>query len=238
MPTKQITAAKKHQKTSSDCLVGVAHAAGEDCADDHLDVLDEGVMMEVVEIDADLVGEDDFVVVALGVRLLGEEIFLITVLQGCRPGDAGTESQDFSVLTFELVGIARYVRARTDKAHVADEDIPEFRQLVEFVMAELCAEGRDAAFASDGDRTSAVAYGHGAELVHGEELPVAPDTFLLEDDRAARHLDADEDSHHQQYRPKKQQTDESHQPVEDEFEGHTQMVKLLSLLRPCICPLY
>ena len=39
----------------SDLLVGVLHSAPEDGSEDHLDVLDEGVVVEVVEIDADLV---------------------------------------------------------------------------------------------------------------------------------------------------------------------------------------
>lgn len=60
-------------------------------------------------------------------------------------------------------------------------------------------------------------YSHGAELVHCKELAVATDTFLLENHRAARHLDTDEDGNDEQYRPQAQKADESHQPIEDVF---------------------
>ena len=65
-------------------------AAAEDGGEDHLDVFGEGIVVEVVEIEADLVWEDYLVIVFLRIRLFGEKVFFIAVFQGGRPRDAGT----------------------------------------------------------------------------------------------------------------------------------------------------
>jgi len=41
-----------HCALSNDSLVGIVHFAAEDGAEDHLDVLDEAVMVEVVAVNA------------------------------------------------------------------------------------------------------------------------------------------------------------------------------------------
>lgn len=84
-------------------------------------------MVEVVEIEADFVGEDYLVIVFLRIRLLGEKVFFIAVFQGGRPRDAGTQLEDLTVLPFQLVGIARHVGTRSDETHVTDQYVPEFR---------------------------------------------------------------------------------------------------------------
>lgn len=50
---------------SSDSFSGIVHFAAEDGAEDHLDVEEETVMMEVVAVDADFVGLYYFVIVLL-----------------------------------------------------------------------------------------------------------------------------------------------------------------------------
>lgn len=52
----------------SDGLAGVVDAAAEDRGEDHLDVFYERIVMEVIEINADFIGEDYLMVVALGIE--------------------------------------------------------------------------------------------------------------------------------------------------------------------------
>ena len=65
-----------------------------------------------------------------------------------------------------------------------------------------------------------MAYGHAAELVHGEQTSVASHTLLLENHRASGHLYFDKDGHNEQYRPQRQQAEKRHEPVKDVFKCH------------------
>ena len=52
-PTRRYFAARH-----SDFLIGISHSAAEDCGEDHLDVFWEGIVVKIVEVEADFVGED------------------------------------------------------------------------------------------------------------------------------------------------------------------------------------
>ena len=198
-------------------LVGVMEAAAEDSGEDHLNVLEEGIVVEIVEVDADLVGEDYLVVVFLGVGLLCKQLLLVAVFEGGGTGDAGTQFQDVAVLPFQLVGVAGYVGTRADEAHVADQDVPEFRELVEFVFAEFSTQRSDTALPCYRYRAASVANCHGTELVHCKEFAVTTDTFLFENHGTTGHLDTYEYGYDEQYSPQTQKADESHQPIENIF---------------------
>ena len=49
---------QESSKTALDFLIGISHSAPKNGGEDHLDVFDEGVVVEVVEVEADFVGED------------------------------------------------------------------------------------------------------------------------------------------------------------------------------------
>ena len=115
-------------------FAGVADAAAEDGGEDHTDVFGEGVVTEVVEVDADFVGEDYLVVVSLRIGLFGEQVFLVAVFQGGRARDTGTKPQHVAVLPLQLVGIAGHVGTWTDKAHITDQYVPELRKFIELVV--------------------------------------------------------------------------------------------------------
>ena len=49
---------QESSKTALDFLIGISHSAPKNGGEDHLDVFWEGVVVEVVEVEADFVGED------------------------------------------------------------------------------------------------------------------------------------------------------------------------------------
>lgn len=100
----------------SNHFVGVADAVPEDGGEDHPDVFWEGIVMEVVEVDADFIGEDHLVIVFLRVGLLSEEVLLIAVFQGSETEHIGTWTYD---------------------AHIADQHVPEFRKFDYFSSSHI-----------------------------------------------------------------------------------------------------
>ena len=149
-------------------------------------------MAVVVAVEAHFVGVDGVVAVpdgdllggagvAVGLGLLhvgGDHLLLVAVLEGGGTGDAGAQLEQVAVLPYQLVGVAGHVGTRSHEAHIADEHVPQFGQLVQLVAAQLGTEGRDAALASHRDRRAAVVHRHRAELVHLEEAGVPTHPLL------------------------------------------------------------
>ena len=63
------------------------------------------------------------VVVPFRVVLLGKQLFFVTVFDAGWTSDARAKLEDSSVVSHELVGIARYIRTRPHEAHLPDEYI-------------------------------------------------------------------------------------------------------------------
>ena len=185
-------------------------------------------MLVVVFVKADFVGIYHIVVIlhSYGLRVSGvarglalgnvvrDHLVLQAILQRGGAGDAGTELEHDPVGALQLVSVAGYVRARAHEGHLADEHVPQFRQLVQFVVTELRAERSDAAVARHRDGTAAVRHHHRAELVAGEELAILAHALLAEERRAAGHLYLDEDGYDDQHRPENQQAEERCEDVE------------------------
>ena len=58
-------------------------------------------MLQIIEVDSDLVGPDDGVVVGLRVGLLGEELLFVAVFDAGRSGDARAELQQAAVVALQ-----------------------------------------------------------------------------------------------------------------------------------------
>ena len=86
-----------------DFLSGISHAPAEDGGEDHLEVLEEGVVTEVVEVEADFVGKDYFVVVFLWVGLFCEQFFFVAVFEGSGAGNARTKLQYIAVIDSDIL---------------------------------------------------------------------------------------------------------------------------------------
>lgn len=62
-------------------------------------------MVQIIEVDAEFVGEDHLVIVLDGVLDPGKLLLLIAVLQGGRACEAGAEFQDPSVIALQFIGL-------------------------------------------------------------------------------------------------------------------------------------
>ena len=140
-------------------------------------------MVQVIQVDFHLVRPDDIVIISLRVRLLGKQFFLVTVLDTCRAGNARTELQNAAVFTFQLVSIARHIRAWTNKTHLADKHIDQLSETINLAMAQPMAHARDARVVGCGDRIAFRLMMHGSELTDSEWLAVLSNAFLHKEHR-------------------------------------------------------
>jgi len=145
--------------------------------------------------------------------------------------DAGDDVEALAVLERVLLHLLRHGRARTDEAHVADEDVPQLRQLVDAGAADEPADRRDARVVLHLEDDAVLrlvlreqlglarlgVLVHAAELVELEMAAVAPDADLAEDDGAgARQPDGRRDAEKdgRQENESEAAADDVHQPLD------------------------
>ena len=114
---------------------GLFRDYGLECHEDDSDVLEEGMVGDVFEVDAELVLHDSVAVELLGVGGLLQQLVLVAVADGGHIGDAGTDVQDVQLLRGVEVYVFADFRSGADEAHVSFKDVDELRQLVQFVLA-------------------------------------------------------------------------------------------------------
>ena len=105
--------------------------------------------------------------------------------------------------------VAHEERARADDAHVAEEDVPHLRKLVEGGGAQELAEGSQAHGVGQERAVRSARVGHGTELHHAEGTPAQART-LLDEEHGGAEAEPDEQ------RDGKHQGQEEHQPPEGE----------------------
>lgn len=167
----------------------------------------------------------------------GDALFVGGVAAAAGLPHAGDAGQDHAVLA-EVVAVALDFfgdnRARADEAHVAADDVPELRQLVEAGLPEEGAELGDARvvlelevllplFAGLGVLLEVFLEGflcvrdHGLELVAREEHAIPADALMREDDMALV-ADGDHDGQHDEYRRNEDAADGRADEVEDALD--------------------
>jgi len=138
-------------------------------------------------------------------------------------GEPGPDDEPLPVggkLAGELLEEARADRARPDEAHVAADDVPELRQLVELSRAKPAAEARgllasalDQLGAEVGAKAFLGAPAQGAELEHLEDVSApAHARPAVEEGRAAREQEPQADQ--QQKRQRDDEEERREQDVE------------------------
>ena len=121
----------------------------------------------------------------------------------------------------ELVDEERALRARADQRHLALEDVPKLRQLVEGRSTQEPAElghPRVALLRPHRARLRLRVGAHGAELQHGEDAPVESHTILPEEDRRAvaqSDLRGDRDEHWEQRDQHRARADQVERPLHE-----------------------
>ena len=185
--------------------------------ENQLDISPKTPMVEIVEIDFDLVGPKDGVVVGFGVGLLGEKFLLVAIFDACGACDARAELQDPAVVALQLVGIAGHVGTRADETHLPDEDVDQFGEAVHLAVAQPMSHARDARVVGRRDGVALSLMVHGPKLADAERLAIPADAPLHEKDRPFR-VDLDEDGNDKQRQKKHKKTYECHDAVEAPLE--------------------
>ena len=142
-------------------------------------VVDKRVVVQIIEVDADFVGEDHRIIVLDRILDLGKQFLLIAVLQGSGAGDTGAEFQDPSVIALQFIGVAWHIRSGTDDAHFADHHIPQLGQFIQFRPAQSRAQWSDTRLAGHRHRRTRMRDRHRPELIHGKQLAIPPHSLLL-----------------------------------------------------------
>ena len=191
------------------------HALGRALGDEDLDGLDhdDEVLEQAVVLDVHEVVDE--LVVGRGV-VLGEDLG--------EAGDAGLDVVAVGVLGVslgELLDEVRALGARPDEAHVAVEDVPDLRQLVEAGGADEGADARDARVVVSRELRAGVLLGvdaHRAELVDLVGLAEAAGADLAVEGRAAvLELDGEGDGDHE--RQGKDEGDAGEHDVDGALDG-------------------
>ena len=89
------------------------------------------------------------------------------------------------VVLHDLVDVELALGTRTDERHVADEDIPELRKLVEVVRSQEGTHLGEARVTAHLQEVGAILLGinaHGAKLIDEERLAMKPDALLSVND--------------------------------------------------------
>ena len=103
--------------------------------ENQLDITKKAPVVQIIQVDFHFVRPNDIVVISLWISLLGEQFFLITVLDTCWAGNAWAELENAAVVTFQLVGIAGHIGAWTNKTHLADKHIDQLSETINFAVA-------------------------------------------------------------------------------------------------------
>ena len=102
------------------------------------------MFLHIFQIQFDLLLHDDLNVILLWILSLLHQFILIPELNGSRIGDTRTDIKHMHLLRGPVIYIVTNFWSRTDKAHVADEDIYQLRELVNLEFPDSITGASDA----------------------------------------------------------------------------------------------
>ena len=148
--------------------------------EDDFEILSQRAVIDEMEVILYLLGHDFIDIHLLWVLGLSEEHILIGESDGGIICYAGLHGKHDFLLRRVEPHIALYLGPWPHKTHVADENVPQLRQLIDFVFPDDIAHLGDTTVAlSHGDEVSLVGtYPHGAEFIQSEGYAVFSDAFL------------------------------------------------------------
>ncbi len=88
------------------------------------------------------------------------------------------------ILAHNLLNIEATLRPRTDKGHIAAQDVPQLGQLVQMMLAQEAAYARQTRILPPTTKLRTGGFGvivHAAKLIHGKGAAIASDARLLEE---------------------------------------------------------
>lgn len=154
------------------CLELLATHDADEGEPENLHVEPEGAMLEVIEVELEAT---EHLLHGVGVA----------IVEGGVAGDTGTNLIEIGVariVLHDLVDEELALGTWSDEGHVAEEDIPELRKLVEVMIAQELARLGEAAVTLGARELRTLVLGigaHGAELIHVERTAKATNALLL-----------------------------------------------------------
>ena len=88
------------------------------------------------------------------------------------------------ILAYNLLNIEATLRPRTDKGHIAAQDVPQLGQLVQVMLTQEATYARQTRVFAPTTKLRAGCFGvdmHAAKLIHGKGAAIAADARLLEE---------------------------------------------------------
>ena len=151
-----------------------------DCHEDNLEIFSQRAVVDKMEIVLYFLRHDFIDIHLLWVLCLSQQRILVRESDGSIIGNAGLHGEHELLFRGVEPDIALHFWPWPDKAHVANEHIPQLRQLVYLVFPDKIPHlGYTAVALAYGDEMSFVRTNpHRAELIEPEGHTVFPDAFL------------------------------------------------------------
>lgn len=143
---------------------------------------------DIFEIKTQFVLHDYLYIIFVGVVRLFQQLVFVAITDGCHIGYSRSDIEDVHLLGSIHIHIFPHLRTRSHKTHVADENIYQLRQFIEFVLAdEISGAGNTRVMPTDGDKSFLIGTDpHRTELEQFEILIIASDTYLTVKYRSGR----------------------------------------------------
>ena len=161
-------------------------------------IISQGAVPHILRIHLEFNRQDLFDVEVLPVRFIGQQDLLVTEMKRGWSGDTGPHMQhDAAQGRLEAIHESWDLGAWTDQTHVAANNVPQLRQLIELGAAQETACGGNAAVVrrSHGWAVPICARLHCPEFADVKEMPIASNALLPVEQgptRSKEHQDSSE----------------------------------------------
>ena len=145
------------------------------------------MFFDVLQSQLKFVRKDFFEIGFFGIVALGEHGSFVYVVEGSVVGKPRANAEDFSLLRAVVLHITGYFGPGPDDAHVAAKDVPQLRELIQFVAAQETPHGRNALVGTHGEQALLVRPGvHAAEFEQLKGLAMTTNAGLAIKDTTPR----------------------------------------------------
>lgn len=107
-----------------------------ECLKNQSNIEEERMAFNVFEIKAQFILHNYLDIIFIGVVRLFQQLVFVTITDGCHIGYTRSDIENVHLLGSIHIHIFPHLGTWSDKAHVADENIYQLRQFIEFVLAD------------------------------------------------------------------------------------------------------
>lgn len=190
-----------------------------ECLKNQSNIEEERMTFYIFEIKAQFILHNYLDIIFVGVVRLFQQFVLVTITDGCHIGYARSDIENVHLLGSIHIHIFPHLGTWSDKAHVADENIYQLRQFIEFVLADkISGAGNTRVMPADGNKPILIGTDpHRTEFEQFEILIVASDTYLAIKDRSGR-IAFYPNSQYQKQRTQSKQSQTACNDIENTFQ--------------------